>query len=84
MLGDRAYSNMNARESSTLTDADVHDAYREILKSKSDSREQRIAGDALMIFGGVITPMWTTSPLMTFAGILLIVAGLYVRERSAV
>lgn len=80
MLQEHAVCNMKRRGSATPTDADIYDAFRQLTRPKSVSKAQRIAGDALMVFGGVMLPLYTTAWLLSLAGAGLVLAGLYIRE----
>jgi len=82
LLGERAFSVMRARGSKTPTDADVDDAYRDLVRGDNPNKARKCIGDAAMIVGGLLLSLWQITPLLTVCGVFLCGLGLYVREYS--
>ena len=80
MLDELATLIMRQRNSATLTEADYDDAFRQLTRHNSPTRLQRAMGDGLLVIGGIFIPLWPTSPLLTVGGVVMGLAGLYVRE----
>lgn len=76
----RARHHREQRSSATLTDADLDIAYRELTTLKGASKLRRGFGDLLLIVGGFIVPLNPGTYIPPIAGILIIVAGLFIRE----
>jgi hypothetical protein len=77
----RAKVHMRARGSQTLlTDTDLACARQEMLQRSSSSRVRRCMGDGALIAGGIFIPLWSTSPILSLAGVLVCALGLYIRE----
>lgn len=82
MLVVRATLAMQARTSRTPTDGDIEDAFRDLTKGTHPGKGKRCLGDAALIAGGVLLPLWDTSPIFTLTGVFVCVLGLYIREFS--
>lgn len=81
-LLDRAKSNITRRHSETLTEADLEDAYRELMPTSGTSRLRRCFGVAAIGAGGYIMPLNNASSpsLPIVAGIIVLILGIYIRE----
>jgi hypothetical protein len=82
MLIAKVMCKTHERHSQTPTDADVHEAFRELTHQDTPSKLARIIGDATMIFGAFLMPYCTISWVFCPVGLLICALGLYIREFS--
>jgi hypothetical protein len=72
---------MRQRNSTTVVDSDVNDAFRELTRPSTTSRWHKCVGDALLIIGGALLfSFWSSSHWITLMGIAVCGAGFYLRE----
>ena len=71
---------MIQRKSKVMSDTDVAEAFRDMSRPRHVDLVQRCVGDGMMIAGAVLIPLWDKSCILTIAGILIVAAGLYIRE----
>jgi hypothetical protein len=78
MLYDLSKSNANRHGTSTVTDADVDDAFRELTRPTYKNYVPICLGEAMMIIGGALLG----SLVFNYAGIgvLFAIVGIYLRE----
>jgi len=79
-LSRRSVEIARRRRSATLTDADMRQAYDELLAPSLKATSKRLIGDGLMMIGAFITGAWSFHWAFVPVGLLMSFAGLYVRE----
>lgn len=80
MLTKRAVGLMKARGSTTPTDADLEDAYRELTRPTNSSRMSKCLGDGALVVGGTLLALVGPWFSLSIAGVCIVVLGLYIRE----
>ncbi|MGL4513714.1 MAG: hypothetical protein ACRCT8_11545 [Lacipirellulaceae bacterium] len=80
LLQQGTWASVVRRGSVTPTDADVENAFRDLVENREGDWRARLIGDAVLVAGGVFIPLWSIHWSMTVAGVLLALVGLFVRE----